>query len=498
MSIPPAAKGTRAGGASGPPGARDEAPASPGWEVGGTSRSRLCCPIGDAHRNHGRKSSFRPKQHLEHLVEKLKLLALDGGREGPEQLCSWHRIPWDAKASGSSRDGPRACGGATAEESPREDKGSSMNQVIPFRIISRGFWELLGIMGLEPAREFPIVGVYPHGNNWGDPDKNNPNFGAKPGNMEQTQKDLETLRKHREALWDLKASGERRCRDYLARTELQGQALAAEFRRLRRFLRDRELRELLRLRELQRQARARQGQEDARIRGELGLLQALIGAMERQLEGAGSVFLQGARSAVDRYVLLQHPCPMGRLMGIIPMGRLVDTNPMGRGDGSQVSTGSWSASPAWDTGILGTTSCAPSPQDVGVRRVGPSPTSKVASRLEMGNSRRITETFQDLEQKLEVISRQNRVLMEALGTFQDTLPSEVEKEQGASPGADGGGEDLCRSGSNKGASFGRERVFPFFQLGKGSRLRLYVAAAAPKRDLAAVGFEPTPPKRLEP
>ncbi|NXD74541.1 TRIM7 ligase, partial [Eolophus roseicapillus] len=244
---------------------------------GGTSRSRLCCSIGDAHGNHVRKGSFQPKQHLEHLVEKLKLLDLDGGRE-KEQLCSWHSIPWDVEASGSGRDGPRACGGPSTEE-PIQDKGSSMSQ-------------------------------------------------------EQTQKDLETLRTHREALWELKAHGERRCQDYLARTELQRQAVVLEFRRLRRFLRDQELILLLRLRELDTEAMGRQEQEETKIQGEISLLDVLICAMEKQLEGPGSAFLQ------------------------------------------------------------------------------------VTSRLEMGNSQRTTETFQDLEQKLQVISRQSCVLRDVLGTFQ--------------------------------------------------------------------------------
>ncbi|XP_065520959.1 E3 ubiquitin-protein ligase TRIM15-like [Lathamus discolor] len=286
--------------ASGPSGARDEAPAPLGRDGGGTSRSRLCCSIGDARGTHVRKGSFQPKQHLEHLVEKLKLLGLDGGRE-KEQLCSWRRIPWDAEAPGSGRDGPRACGGPSTEE-PTQDEGSSVSQ-------------------------------------------------------EQTRKDLETLRSHREALWERKAHGERRCQDYLARTELQRQAVVLEFRRLRRFLRDQELLLLLQLGELDTEAMGRQEQEDTKIQGEISLLDVLICAMEKQLQGPGSTFLQDARSAVDR--------------------------------------------------------------------------------LEMGSSRRITETFQDLEQKLQVISRQNCVLRDVLGTFQDTLLSELEKEQGPSPGGDG-------------------------------------------------------------
>ncbi|XP_057286742.1 LOW QUALITY PROTEIN: uncharacterized protein LOC130610685 [Pezoporus wallicus] len=375
--------------ASGPSGARDEDPGPLSQDGGGTSRSRLCCSVGDAHRNHVRKGSFQPKQHLEHLVEKLKLLGLDEGQE-KEQLCSWHRIPWDAEASSSGHDGPRTSGGLRTEE-PIQDKGSSMNE-------------------------------------------------------EQTRKDLETLRTHQEALWERKAHGERRCQDYLARTELQRQAVVLEFRRLRRFLRDQELILLLQLGELDTEAMGRQEQEETKIQGEISLLNVLICAMEKQLQGPGSTFLQDARSAVDRYVLLHHSCPMGRLVGTIPMGipasRRGLKQGLEQGGGSSWPLGQWDpsvlwASPAWDTGTLGTTSSSPSPQDVGCRRLGPSPTTKVTSRLEMDSSRGITETFQDLEQKLQVISQQNCVLKDVLGTFQDTLLSELEKEQGPSPGGDG-------------------------------------------------------------
>lgn len=158
-----AAKGTRGGGsmASGPCGARDEAPSALSRDGGGTSRSRLRCSIGDSRGNRARKGSFQPKQHL---VEKLKLLGLDGGRE-KEQLCSWHRIPWDAEASGSGHTG------AAGAEEPIQDQGSSMSQVIPFPSILRGRSQLgrslwlafipMGITGGIQTRRSPSVGLNP-------------------------------------------------------------------------------------------------------------------------------------------------------------------------------------------------------------------------------------------------------------------------------------------------------------------------------------------------
>ncbi|KQK85524.1 hypothetical protein AAES_39318 [Amazona aestiva] len=127
--------------ASAPSGAREEAPGALSRDGGGPSRSRLCCSVGDAHGNRVRKGGFQPKQHLEHLLEKLKLLGLDGGRD-KEQLCSWHRIPWDAAASGSGRDGP-------GTEEPIQDRGSSVSQVHPFLTILRAFRVPLGIRGSD-------------------------------------------------------------------------------------------------------------------------------------------------------------------------------------------------------------------------------------------------------------------------------------------------------------------------------------------------------------
>ncbi|KAM6037643.1 E3 ubiquitin-protein ligase TRIM7-like [Chlamydotis macqueenii] len=72
----------------------------------------------------------------------------------------------------------------------------------------------------------------------------------------------------------------------------------------------------------------------------------------------------------------------------------------------------------------------------GFLQVGCSTRMPEASRWETGNARRMTETFSDLERRLHVISRQNCVLRETLGRFQDILPSELEKERGPSLGGE--------------------------------------------------------------
>ncbi|XP_035197083.1 tripartite motif-containing protein 10-like isoform X2 [Oxyura jamaicensis] len=256
--------------------------------------------LGDAeavsHRNHLRKGNFQPKLHLEHLAEKLKLLGLEGGGE-EEQLCSWRKRTFafreDAKASG--RGAPRAHGGAHGE---------------------------------EPAQE----------------------------RREQIQRDLESLKKQREELLELKASGERRCQGYLTQTEAERQKIVSEFRQLRRFLKDQELVLLAQLGELDREVMRRQEEEEAKVSGEVSLLDILIWEMEKKLEQPASGFLQGGRSTVGRW--------------------------------------------------------------------------------EMGSGRRTMETS-DLERRLRVISQQNDILREALGRFQDILPSELEKEVEPSLGGEG-------------------------------------------------------------
>ncbi|NWQ97735.1 TRIM7 ligase, partial [Burhinus bistriatus] len=210
---------------------------------GGTARSRSeRGRLGDAeavsHRSRLRKGNFQPKLHLEHLEEKLKLLGLEGGREEKEHLCSWRKrtvaFKGGAKASGSSRDGPRACGGPTTahvEESAQEDK-------------------------------------------------------------EQIHNDLEKLKKQREEILELKMSGERRCQDYLTQTEVERQKIVSEFRQLRRFLKDQELVLLARLGELDREMMRRQEEEETKMLGEISLLDVLICEMEKKLEQPVNRFLQ--------------------------------------------------------------------------------------------------------------------------------------------------------------------------------------------------------------
>ncbi|XP_032838001.2 zinc finger protein RFP-like [Tyto alba] len=219
---------------------------------GGTARSwpergRLGDAEAVGHRTRLGKGNFQPKQHLEHLTEKLKLLGLEGGGEETEQLCRRRKrtitFKGDAKPPGSSRDGPRAHGGPTT-----------------------AYVE-------EPAQE----------------------------DRDQIHSDLEKLKKQREEILELKISGERRCQDYLTLTEFERQKIVSEFRQLRRFLKDQELVLLARLGELDREMMRRQEEEENKMSGEISLLDILICEMEKKLEQPVSRFLQDARSAVARW-----------------------------------------------------------------------------------------------------------------------------------------------------------------------------------------------------
>ncbi|NWT49188.1 TRIM7 ligase, partial [Chroicocephalus maculipennis] len=210
---------------------------------GGTTRSwpergRLGDAEAVGHRSRLRKGNFQPKLRLEHLEEKLKLLGLEGGWEGKTHLCSWRRgtvaSEAAAKASGSSRDGPRAGGGPTAAHAE------------------------------EPARE----------------------------DEEQTRRDLEKLKKRREELLGVKTSGERRFREFLTRTEAERQKVVSEFRQLRRFLKDQELVLLAGLGELGREATRKREEEETRISGEISLLDVLVCETEKKLEQPPGGFLQ--------------------------------------------------------------------------------------------------------------------------------------------------------------------------------------------------------------
>ncbi|XP_010225238.1 PREDICTED: tripartite motif-containing protein 10-like, partial [Tinamus guttatus] len=118
---------------------------------------------------------------------------------------------------------------------------------------------------------------------------------------EQTRRSLEELRKRREEMLEAKASGARRCREFLARTETERQKVVSEFRQLRRFLKEQELLLLAQLGELDRDIGKRQEEEEAKGTGQLSLLDILICDLERRLERPTREFMQDAQSTMKRW-----------------------------------------------------------------------------------------------------------------------------------------------------------------------------------------------------
>ncbi|KAM9207911.1 E3 ubiquitin-protein ligase TRIM15-like [Leptosomus discolor] len=412
------------------------------------------------HRSRLRKGNFQPKERLERLAEKLKLLALEGGREEKEHLCSWRKrtvaLKGNPKASGSSPEGPRgARGGPTpahVEESAQED-----------RVFSDLFHVRMKLAPLLPSHTAPN------------------DFFFFLFFQEQIRSDLGKLKKQRGEILGLKISGERRCQDYLAQTEAERQRIVSEFRQLRRFLKDQELVLLAQLGELDREVMRRQEEEETTMSGQISLLDILICEVEKKLEQPASRFLQ---------VGCSHQGKTGE--GLVSP-RLESSPSFGMADWMPGALWTGTCSSTTHVSMAGEGSQSASPRVLEQRRkfgqfrqglkgvwerrgdekVPLNPRVGMP-RWETGSARGTTETFSDLERRLHVISRQNRVLRETLGRFQGTverdcvdggvipplregaalpaavfrvfpgkprrghvLPSELEKEQGPPPGGDG-------------------------------------------------------------
>ncbi|OXB53036.1 hypothetical protein ASZ78_002616 [Callipepla squamata] len=118
---------------------------------------------------------------------------------------------------------------------------------------------------------------------------------------EQMGSHLENLKKQKEELFKQKVSGERRCQDFLMRTEAERQKIVSGFRQLRRFLKEQEVVLLAQLGELDRAVLRRHEEEEAKVEGDIGLLSILICEMEEKLDQPTHGFLQDARSALGRW-----------------------------------------------------------------------------------------------------------------------------------------------------------------------------------------------------
>nr|BAM11342.1 butyrophilin-like 2 [Coturnix japonica] len=112
---------------------------------------------------------------------------------------------------------------------------------------------------------------------------------------------LENLKKHKEELLELKMNGERRCQDFMTRTEAERQKIVSGFRQIRCFLKEKEVMLLAQLGELDRAVLRRQEEEEAKVEGDISLLSILICEMEEKLKRPTHGFLQDARRTLDRW-----------------------------------------------------------------------------------------------------------------------------------------------------------------------------------------------------
>ncbi|OXB74346.1 UNVERIFIED_CONTAM: hypothetical protein H355_002411 [Colinus virginianus] len=118
---------------------------------------------------------------------------------------------------------------------------------------------------------------------------------------EQTGHHLENLRKQKEELLQQKVSGQRRCQDFLMRTEAERQKIVSGFRQLRRLLKEQEVMLLAQLGELDRAVLRRHEEEEAKVEGDIGLLSVLICEMEEKLHQPTRGFLPVSYTHLDVY-----------------------------------------------------------------------------------------------------------------------------------------------------------------------------------------------------
>ncbi|XP_039358235.1 tripartite motif-containing protein 10-like [Mauremys reevesii] len=177
---------------------------------------------------------------------------------------------------------------------------------------------------------------------------------------ERIQAHLKTLRKEREKLLGLKATGERNCREYLKQTQTERQKIVSEFQQLQQFLEEQERLLLTQLEKLDKEIVRIQNENVSKLSEQISRLSELISEMEGKCPKAASKFLQDVRTTL--------------------------------------------------------------------------------SRCEKGKFQQPEEISPELEERVSGFSQKTIVLMEILGKFKDTLPSQLERKRGEFFGAHRQGE----------------------------------------------------------
>ncbi|XP_044837309.1 zinc finger protein RFP-like, partial [Mauremys mutica] len=172
---------------------------------------------------------------------------------------------------------------------------------------------------------------------------------------ERIQAHLKTLREEREKLLGLKATGERKCREYLKQTQTERLKIVSEFQQLQQFLEEQERLLLAQLEKLHKEIVRIQNESVSKLSEQISHLSELISEMEGKCQKPASEFLQDVRTTL--------------------------------------------------------------------------------SRCEKGKFQQPEEISPGLEKRVSGFSQKTIVLMEILGKFKDTLPSELERKRGELFGA---------------------------------------------------------------
>ncbi|XP_044837297.1 zinc finger protein RFP-like [Mauremys mutica] len=123
---------------------------------------------------------------------------------------------------------------------------------------------------------------------------------------ERIQAHLKTLRKEREKLLGLKATGERNCREYLKQTQTERQKIVTEFQQLRQFLEEQERLLLAQLEKLDEEIVRIQNENVSKLSEQISHLSELISELEGKCQKPASEFLQDVRTTLSR-------CEKGKL-----------------------------------------------------------------------------------------------------------------------------------------------------------------------------------------
>ncbi|XP_067417487.1 LOW QUALITY PROTEIN: zinc finger protein RFP-like [Emydura macquarii macquarii] len=127
---------------------------------------------------------------------------------------------------------------------------------------------------------------------------------------EKIEVHLETLRKEREKLLEFKVTQEGKNQEYLTQTETERQKIEFEFQQLRKFLEKQEPLLLTELDTMQKEIEKIKTDNVTKLSEEISWLSELISKMEEKCQKPASEFLQDARSTLSRCETVKFQQPM--------------------------------------------------------------------------------------------------------------------------------------------------------------------------------------------